>query len=77
PLGTMTHLHADNFDLNVDMAITAMGRIANVADLGLANAGIKADTRGIPVDDHLRTAVETIYAIGDVNLKPQPKLTPV
>jgi glutathione reductase (NADPH) len=73
----MTHLHADNFDLNVDMAITAMGRIANVADLGLANAGIKADTRGIPVDDHLRTAVETIYAIGDVNLKPQPKLTPV
>ena len=37
----MAHLHADNFDLNVDMAITAMGRIANVADLGLANAGIK------------------------------------
>lgn len=77
PLGTMTHLHADGFDLNVDMAVTAMGRIANVADLGLANAGIKSDTRGIPVDDHLRTAVANIYAIGDVNLKPQPKLTPV
>ncbi|MDE3316491.1 dihydrolipoyl dehydrogenase family protein [Lacticaseibacillus zeae] len=77
PLGTMTHLHADDFDINVDMAITAMGRIANVADLGLANAGIKADTRGIPVDDHLRTVVPNIYALGDVNLKPQPKLTPV
>ena len=77
PLGTMTHLHADRFDLNVDMAVTAMGRIANVADLGLANAGIKSDLRGIPVDDHLRTAVANIYAIGDVNLKPQPKLTPV
>ncbi|QFV11027.1 NAD(P)/FAD-dependent oxidoreductase [Lacticaseibacillus rhamnosus] len=77
PLGTMTHLHADGFDLNVDMAVTAMGRIANVADLGLANAGIKSDLRGIPVDDHLRTAVANIYAIGDVNLKPQPKLTPV
>ncbi|MBF5066642.1 NAD(P)/FAD-dependent oxidoreductase, partial [Salmonella enterica subsp. enterica serovar Istanbul] len=44
---------------------------------GLANAGIKSDLRGIPVDDHLRTAVANIYAIGDVNLKPQPKLTPV
>lgn len=77
PLGTMTHLHADGFDLNVDMAVTAMGRIANVADLGLANAGIKSNLRGIPVDDHLRTAVANIYAIGDVNLKPQPKLTPV
>lgn len=77
PLGTMTHLHADGFDLNVDMAVTAMGRIANVADLGLANAGIKSDLRGIPVDDHLRTAFANIYAIGDVNLKPQPKLTPV
>jgi dihydrolipoamide dehydrogenase len=35
--------------------------------LGLENAGIKTDERGrIAVDDHCKTAVEGIWAIGDV-----------
>src|SRR5690606_508282 len=34
----------------------------------LGAAGIKTDARGyIPVDDHLRTSVKGIWAMGDVN----------
>ena len=36
-------------------------------NLGLDKAGVKTDNRGrIETDDHLRTNVENIYAIGDV-----------
>ena len=43
------------------------GRQGATADLGLENAGLEADDRGrIKVDEHYRTAVEHIYAVGDV-----------
>lgn len=48
--------------------LLAVGRTPNTADLNLAAAGIKTDERGyIPVDDHLRTKVKGIWAMGDVN----------
>ncbi|MET3926862.1 FAD-containing oxidoreductase [Devosia sp. 2618] len=48
--------------------LVALGRTPNSADLNLAAAGIKTDERGyIPVDDHLRTEVKGIWAMGDVN----------
>ena len=48
--------------------LVALGRTPNTADLNLAAAGIETDERGfIPVDDHLRTSVEGIWAMGDVN----------
>jgi pyruvate/2-oxoglutarate dehydrogenase complex dihydrolipoamide dehydrogenase (E3) component len=48
--------------------LLALGRTPNTADLNLEAAGIKTDKRGfIPVDDHLRTSVEGIWALGDVN----------
>lgn len=55
----------------------ATGRIANTEDLGLEALGISAGSRGILVDDHLRTAVRNIFASGDVVESPEPKLTPV
>lgn len=48
--------------------LVALGRTPNTADLDLAAAGLATDARGyIPVDEHLRTAVPGIWALGDVN----------
>jgi pyruvate/2-oxoglutarate dehydrogenase complex dihydrolipoamide dehydrogenase (E3) component len=48
--------------------LLAMGRTPNTASLNLKAAGIETDARGyIPVDDHLRTGVKGIWAMGDVN----------
>lgn len=48
--------------------LVALGRTPNSADLNLAAAGIETDERGfIPVDDHLRTKVKGIWAMGDIN----------
>jgi pyruvate/2-oxoglutarate dehydrogenase complex dihydrolipoamide dehydrogenase (E3) component len=45
----------------------ALGRVPNVCDLGLDNAGVEHhDITGIPVDDTLRTSNPDIYAVGDV-----------
>ena len=48
--------------------LLAVGRVPNTHDLGLDKAGIETDTRGyISVDDELRTNVEGVWALGDVN----------
>lgn len=44
----------------------ATGRRANVAGLGLGEAGIVCDANGIKVDSGLRTTNRRVYAIGDV-----------
>ena len=62
--------------IECDYILEGTGRVANYENLGLENVGIKASRRGIAVDDHLRTAVPTIFASGDVVDKKIPKLTP-
>lgn len=48
--------------------LIALGRSPNSLELDLSAAGLDADARGfIPVDDHLRTKVPGIWAIGDIN----------
>jgi pyruvate/2-oxoglutarate dehydrogenase complex dihydrolipoamide dehydrogenase (E3) component len=48
--------------------LLAVGRRPNTDDLGLAEAGVKTDSRGyIEVDDSLRTNVPGIWALGDCN----------
>jgi len=48
--------------------LSAIGRRPNTADLGLDRAGIATDARGcIVVDDQLRTSVDGVWALGDVN----------
>ena len=50
--------------------LVAVGRVPNTDDLGLDKAGVKTDARGfITVDDQLRTNVENIWAMGDVNAR--------
>lgn len=48
--------------------LVAVGRIPNTQDLGLDRAGIATNAGGyITVDDHLRTNVPGVWAIGDCN----------
>ncbi len=50
-----------------DRVLVAVGRKPNTDGLGLEAIGLKLDERGrVPVDDHFRTAVAGVYAIGDV-----------
>ncbi|KRM93124.1 pyruvate 2-oxoglutarate dehydrogenase complex, dihydrolipoamide dehydrogenase (E3) component [Lentilactobacillus senioris DSM 24302 = JCM 17472] len=52
--------------ITADTILVATGRKANIAKLGLDKAGIATNQRGIIVDDHLRTNVDNIWAMGDV-----------
>jgi len=48
--------------------LAAVGRRPNTDDIGLERAGIVVDARGfIEVDDQLRTHIDGIWALGDVN----------
>src|SRR5262249_25813338 len=50
-----------------DAVFYSAGRQGATDDLGLEAAGLEADTRGrIAVDANYRTAVEHIWAVGDV-----------
>ena len=52
--------------LTGDYVIAAMGRTANVEDIGLENVGLTYTKNGIKVNGHLQTEVPSIYASGDV-----------
>ncbi len=53
-------------NLTGDYVIAAMGREANVEDIGLENVGLTYTKKGIKVNGHLQTEVPNIYAAGDV-----------
>jgi len=50
-----------------DMVLFAAGRVGATSTLALENAGLDSDHRGrLSVDKHFKTAVDNIYAAGDV-----------
>ncbi len=58
----------DSAPLEGSHLLLAVGRVPNTHDLGLERAGVEMDERGfIVVDDELRTSVDGIWAIGEVN----------
>jgi NAD(P) transhydrogenase len=64
--GTITHLKSGKRIL-ADTVLYSAGRQGATNSLDLGNVGIDADARGrISVDEHYRTSVEHIYAVGDV-----------
>ena len=52
--------------LPADVILVAVGRRANVAELGLEQAGVEYDRDGVKVNDFLQTTNRRIYAAGDV-----------
>jgi len=70
------HVIAGGREIEVDVAMAAIGRDAASAELGLGSAGVALDARGaITVDEWSRTSVAHIYAVGDVTGR--VALTPV
>ena len=66
---TVTALNAkdETIEIKGDYCLVAVGRKAYTQNLGLENAGVKLDNRGrVETDNHLKTNVDNIYAIGDV-----------
>ena len=53
--------------LEAEALFVAIGRQGNIEDIGLETLGVKTDKDIIPVDSMMRTNVEHVYAIGDVN----------
>ncbi|MFC1408037.1 Si-specific NAD(P)(+) transhydrogenase [Streptacidiphilus sp. N1-12] len=66
PRGTLTVLESGK-KIPADAVMYSAGRQGLTDELDLARAGLTADARGrIEVDEHYRTSVPHIYAVGDV-----------
>lgn len=56
------------------VSLAATGRVPNIANLGLENAGVEVKNGAIAVDEYSRTSQPNIYAVGDctdrINLTP-------
>jgi len=60
--------HGSAHALQGSHLLAAVGRQPNTENLGLQSAGIETDKRGfIKTDEQLRTNVEGVWALGDVN----------
>ena len=52
--------------VSAEMVLVTVGRTSNTEGLGLKEAGVAVDERGwIRADEHMRTSVANVYAIGD------------
>ena len=61
-------VHGKPETFTAERVLFAIGRRPNTEDLQLKKTGLTANERGfLPVDAHLQTAVEGIFAAGDVN----------
>lgn len=50
---------------SADKLVVAAGRRPNVEGLGLEGVGVGVGSRGVEVDGRMRTAVPSVYAVGD------------
>jgi pyruvate/2-oxoglutarate dehydrogenase complex dihydrolipoamide dehydrogenase (E3) component/uncharacterized membrane protein YdjX (TVP38/TMEM64 family) len=53
-------------EVSADAILVAVGRTANLENLGLEAAGVEYGLRGIEIDERLRTSNRKIFAAGDV-----------
>ena len=58
--------HGNHYDIGVDEILVGGGRRPNLENLGLDEAGVRYTSRGIAVDERLRTSNPRIYAAGDI-----------
>lgn len=69
-VGVLTLKDGTQTKVVAEKVLVGVGRKPNTASLGLDTLGVKTDRRGfVEVDDHLRTNVSNVYAIGDVTGK--------
>jgi dihydrolipoamide dehydrogenase len=64
--GVGLKVHFGGNTVEADLMLVATGRGPNVEDLGLDEIGVEFDSKkGVAADEHRRTTVEHIYAVGD------------
>jgi dihydrolipoamide dehydrogenase len=64
---TAENSKGETLELKGDYCLVSIGRKPYTDGLSLEKAGVKVSDRGqVEVDDHLRTNIDNIYAIGDV-----------
>jgi dihydrolipoamide dehydrogenase len=73
PSGDQTTVKlGDGSTLTVDAIVVSVGRRPLSESLDLDGTGVEVDEKGfVQVDDHLRTGVEGVYALGDLVNTPQ------
>jgi len=59
------------YTIHCDEILVAVGRKPNIDALNLSAAGVRENSRGIIVDESLRTNKQNIFAVGDCNGGPQ------
>src|SRR5690606_13864871 len=69
---TYTDKDGNAGSIDADKVMMSIGFAPNVEGFGLETTGVKLSDRGaIEIDDHMRTSVPHLYAIGDVTAKLQ------
>jgi dihydrolipoamide dehydrogenase len=63
--GELLRVSFSRGELKAEQVLVATGRRPNTDDLGLEAAGVAVERGAIAVDQHLRTSVGGVYAIGD------------
>ncbi|MFM9107917.1 MAG: dihydrolipoyl dehydrogenase [Chloroflexota bacterium] len=53
--------------VEAEVLLVAVGRQGNIEDIGLETVGVRTEGEYIPVDPMMRTNIDRLYAIGDVN----------
>ena len=56
--------------LEADVVLSAVGIKSNIEDMGLEELGIEIERDKIKVDEHYKTSVDGVYAIGDIIATP-------
>jgi dihydrolipoamide dehydrogenase len=57
----------DGARVSAEEVLVGAGRVAHLSDLGLDKLGLAWDRKGVKADARMRTTVENIYAVGDIN----------
>lgn len=65
-VGLTVESHGKNYDEVVDRLLVAVGRAPNVENLGLEDADVAYDRKGVHVNNRLETTNTDIYAAGDI-----------
>ena len=56
--------------IEADIVLSAVGIKSNIEDMGLEEVGIEIERDKIKVDDHFKTNLDGVYAIGDIIATP-------
>lgn len=57
---------SDDTELSADVLLVAVGRVPRTEGLGYEEQGVTLDRGYVTTDDHCRTAVDGVWAVGDI-----------